>query len=181
MGQYYFAVILDDEGDIVAWMNAYGYNEGVKLMEHSYIKSIFVNAVEFSLSPEGDYYKSRVVWAGDYADDEQRYYKKNLHALCNDDESKLIRPEPRSATKYRYIVNHTKKQYVDKSKVHNFHPLPLLTAEGNGRGGGDLYDAPAFVGSWARDVISVEEELPEEALPEKENFEELAFVFTVDE
>ena len=177
MGQYYFAVILDDEEDIVAWMNAYGYNEGVKLMEHSYIKSVFVNAVEFSLSPEGDYYKSRVVWAGDYADDEQRYYKKNLHALCNDDESKLIRPEPRSATKYRYIVNHTKKQYVDKSKVHNFHPLPLLTAEGNGRGGGDLYDAPAFVGSWARDVISVEEELPEE----EENFQELAFVFTVDE
>jgi len=181
MGQYYFAVILDDEGDIVAWMNAYGYNEGVKLMEHAYLTSAFVNAVEFSLSPEGAYYKSRVVWAGDYADDEHRYYKKNLHALCNDDESKLIRPEPRSATKYRYIVNHTKKQYVDKSKAHNFHPLPLLTAEGNGRGGGDLYDAPPFVGSWARDVISVEEELPEEALPEKENFQELAFVFTESE
>jgi len=64
---------------------------------------------------------------------------------------------------------------VDKSKVHNFHPLPLLTVEGNGRGGGDLYDAPPFVGSWARDVISVEEALPEEEL------EELAFVFTQSE
>ena len=181
MGQYYFAVILDDEGDIVAWMNAFGYNEGVKLMEHAYLTSAFVNTVEFSLSPEGAYYKSRVVWAGDYADDEQRYYKKNLHALCNDDETKLIRPEPISATKYRYIVNHTKKQYVDKSKVQNFHPLPLLTAEGNGRGGGDLDDAPPFVGSWARDVISVEEALPEkEALPE-EDFQELAFVFTESE
>ena len=179
MGQYYLTVMLDDEGNIVAWMNAFGYNEGVKLMEHSYIKSKFVNTVEFSLSPEGEYYKSRVVWAGDYADDEQRYYKKNLYALCNDDESKLIRPEPRSATKYRYIVNHTKKQYVDKTKVHEIHPLPLLTAEGNGRGGGDLQDAPPFVGSWARDVISVEEALPgKEALPENELFHELVFVIT---
>lgn len=175
MGQYYFAVILDDEWDIVAWMNACAYDEGLKLMEHAYLTSAFVNAVEFSLSPEGAYYKSRVVWAGDYADDEQRYYKKNLHALCNDDETKLIRPDVRSATKYRYIVNHTKRQYVDKRKAHNFHPLPLLTAEGNGRGGGDLQDAPPFVGSWARDVISVEEELPEE------DFQELAFVFSVSE
>ena len=174
MGQYYFTVILDDDGDIVAWMNAFGYEEGVKLMEHAYIDSAFVNTVEFSLSPEGAYYKSRVVWAGDYADDEQRYYKKNLYGLCNDDESKLIRPDVRSAVKYRYIVNHTKKQYVDKSKVQNIHPLPLLTAEGNGRGGGDFHDAPDFVGSWARDVISVEDALPEE----EENFQELAFVFT---
>jgi len=175
MGQYYFTVILDDEGNIVAWMNACAYDEGVKLMEHSYLTSKFVNTVEFSLSPEGAYHKSRVVWAGDYADDEQRYYKKNLYALCNDDETKLIRPEPMSAAKYRYIVNHTKKQYVDKKKVHELHPLPLLTVEGNGRGGGDFHDAPAFVGSWARDVISVEDALPEE------DFQELAFVFTESE
>ena len=169
MGQYYYTIILNAEGNIVAWMNAFGYNEGVKLLEHSYLTSAYVNAVEFSLSPEGAYHKTRVVWAGDYADEEPGQ-GKNLNSLCNDDESKLVRPDVKSVAKYRYIVNHTKKQYVDKTKVHELHPLPLLTVEGNGRGGGDLENAPAVVGSWARDVISVEENLPED-----EHFEELVF------
>jgi hypothetical protein len=35
------------------------------------------------------------------------------------------------------------------------HPLPLLTCEGNGRGGGDYYgeDTNNLVGSWARNII----------------------------
>ena len=42
------------------------------------------------------------------------------------------------------------------------HPLPLLTAEGNGRGGGDYYGSDMeLVGTWARDVISVERQVPE--------------------
>jgi hypothetical protein len=169
MGQYYYAVILDAQGKIVVWMNAFPYGSGVKLMEHSYIDNAFVNTFEFSLSPEGALYKSRVVWAGDYADNEPGQ-EKNLHDLCNDDEKKLITPAEKNASKYRYLVNHTKKQYVDKTKTGNLHPLPLMTAEGNGRGGGDIYDAPSFVGSWARDVISVEE-----AVPGVENFQEIVF------
>ena len=154
MGQYYYAIILNAEGVIVAWMEASAYGEGVKLMEHAYLNSAFVNAFESLLSPGGAYYKSRVIWAGDYADKENGQ-EKNLHELCDD--TKLIRPDVESAAKYRFIVNHTKKQYVDKSRLNSLHPLPLLTAEGNGRGGGDLYDAPPIVGSWSRDVISVEE------------------------
>jgi hypothetical protein len=56
MGQYYYAIILNAEGEIIAWMNANAYGEGVKLMEHSYLDSDFVNTVEFLLSPEGPYY-----------------------------------------------------------------------------------------------------------------------------
>ena len=43
----------------------------------------------------------------------------------------------------------------------DLHPLSLLTAEGNGRGGGD-YNGPNMdmVGTWARDVISMENEAP---------------------
>ena len=154
MGQYYYAVILNASGNIVAWMEASSYGEGAKLMEHAYLDSCFVNAFETLLSPGGAYYKSRVVWAGDYADKENGQ-EKNLHELCDD--AKLIRPDVESAAKYRFIVNHTKKQYVDKSRLNSLHPLPLLVAEGNGRGGGDIYDAPPIVGSWSRDVISVEE------------------------
>ena len=166
MGQYYYPIILDANGKIVVWMNGQTYNEGLKLMEHSYLDNTFVNTFEFALSPEGPHYKSRVVWAGDYADKEPGK-ETNLYEQCN--EYNLIRPQEKDASKYRYIVNHTKNLYVDKSKVQSLHPLPLLTAEGNGRGGGDLHEAPSWVGSWARDVISVEKMVPED-------FEELDMV-----
>jgi hypothetical protein len=66
---------------------------------------------------------------------------------------------------YRFIVNHTKKLYVDKNLgltgSYDFHPLPLLTADGNGRGGGDYRgDDLELVGQWARDIISLELEAP---------------------
>jgi hypothetical protein len=164
MGQYYHAIILDAAGKILVWMNAFAYGSGVKLTEHSYVGNNFVSTFEFSLSPEGIYHKSRVVWAGDYADKETGQ-DKNLYEQCDD--YNLIRPQVKSTEKYRFVVNHTKKQYADKSKWE-MHPLPLLTAEGNGRGGGDIQDAPPCVGSWARDVISVEESLPE-------HFQEVVF------
>ena len=65
MGQYYYPIILDANGKIVMWMNGQTYNEGLKLMEHAYLRNSFVNTFEFALSPEGPHYKSRVVWAGD--------------------------------------------------------------------------------------------------------------------
>jgi hypothetical protein len=65
-------------------------------------------------------------------------------------------------TKTKYLVNHDKKQFVNKTNVPKdrdgwrIHPLPLLTCEGNGRGGGDFRGDSDLVGSWARDIISVE-------------------------
>ena len=61
----------------------------------------------------------------------------------------------------KYLVNHDKKQFVNKTKVPKdgdgwkIHPLPLLTCEGNGRGGGDFRGDSPLVGLWARDRISV--------------------------
>jgi hypothetical protein len=56
---------------------------------------------------------------------------------------------------------------VDYSKVekdeygYRIDPMPLLCAEGNGRGGGDYHgSAMKLIGSWARDLISVESEIP---------------------
>ena len=55
-------------------------------------------------------------------------------------------------------MNHTKKVYVKKNG--RFHPLSLLTAEGNGSGGGDYYGPNIdMVGTWARDIISMEDEV----------------------
>lgn len=171
MGQYYCAIILGADGKIVVWMSGSSYNNGVKLMEHSFLENNFVSTFEFGLSPESALHKSRVVWAGDYADGEQEG-GTNLYTQC--DEYQQIFPKEKDTTPYRFVLNHSKKQFVDKSTIpmdrggRRLHPLPLLTCEGNGRGGGDFRDGEPLVGSWARDVISVEKEAPE-------GFEEIVF------
>ena len=180
MGQYYKPVILGEKTEenhetVKAWMYSHEYGDGLKLMEHSYQGNNFVSTFEKQLSRKGDYHKSRVVWAGDYADeepglkiiDEGKEYDANLNSLCNDKNE--IKPKVSKTNTYPYILNHTKKLFVDKNKVPEItrwkgakiHPLPLLTCEGNGRGGGDFRgDEKGIVGSWARDVISVEKTNP---------------------
>jgi hypothetical protein len=167
MGQYYVAIILADNDSkkaehIKAYLESFG-ESGQKLIEHSYINNGFVNTLEFQLTKDGMFYKSRVVWAGDYADNEVGS-ENNLHKLTHELPDKCLnnlKLPIKSAKEYRYIINHTKKQYVDKEKQY-YHPLPLLTAEGNGRGGGDYYgQGEKLVGTWARNVISIEKEIPE--------------------
>jgi hypothetical protein len=164
MGQYYYPIILDAEGKIVIWMCANAYSNGAKLTEHSFIGNEFVSTFEFGLSPEGIYHKSRVVWAGDYAKPDTDE-SENLYHKCN--EYSEVRPRKKETTKYRFVVNHSKRLFVDKTKVPKdrggfaLHPLPLLTAEGNVCGGGDYRGlSEHLVGTWARDVISVEEAAP---------------------
>ena len=162
MGQYYYAVILDENGWIRAWM-APGF--GAKLMEHSYLGGIGVGTFEWELTPEGRHHMSRVVWCGDYADVEPGL-GKNLHLICNERNDLMLTPTAVTLGEHPFLVNHTKRQFVDKSKVlkglggFQIHPLPLLTCEGNGRGGGDFDGTSPLIGSWARDVISAEKTAP---------------------
>ena len=66
-------------------------------------------------------------------------------------------------TAIRFLINTDKMQFVDLWDVpcvngQRVHPLPLLTAEGNGQGGGDYYGLSMnLVGTWARDNITVAE------------------------
>lgn len=165
MGQYYKAAILaKNKNTVKQWMYTHDYDNGLKLMEHSYIGNNFVSTFENELigSPQ------RVVWGGDYAD-ECKNRKTNIYDRCTD--AKKIQPQEVEVdhNKYRFIVNHSKKQFVDKSLVKDIpswkgtkiHPLPLLTCEGNGRGGGDFRgNEQGIVGAWARDLISIESEYP---------------------
>jgi hypothetical protein len=174
MGQYYYAVILDANGWIRVWM-APGF--GAKLMEHSYLGSIGVGKFEWELTPEGRHHKSRVAWCGDYADVEPGL-GKNLHLICNERNDLMLVPTAATLSDYPFLVNHTKRQFVDKRKVAEggaeglqIHPLPLLTCEVNGRGGGDFHGESPLIGSWARDVISAEKSAPAPA----DEFTELAF------
>jgi hypothetical protein len=40
------------------------------------------------------------------------------------------------------------------------HPLPILTCEGNGRGGGDFHKGDPLVGKWARNRVTVANRKP---------------------
>ena len=164
MGQYYFPVILAEKSDkeyIRTYLDPSMYDNGVKLTEHSYIGNNFMTIIENLIGPNGMFYRSRLVWAGDYADNEANS-DKNLHLMCDGKDPFVYRGD---LVSYSYIVNHTKKVYIKKTS--GLHPLPILTAEGNGRGGGD-YHGPNMnlVGTWARDVISMENEAPEYTLME---------------
>jgi hypothetical protein len=175
MGQYYIIVFLNDKDEVIHWISPCG----AKLTEHGYIGNEYCDVVEYLLSPLGPCYKSRVVWAGDYADPEEHritenkegYEEKeqrNLYDICMEDFTNLQYSTPhRSETRLcNYIVNHTNKEYVDKRKTitlggdSGLHPLAVLTADGNGRGGGDIDSDSDTIGAWVRHVISVEREVP---------------------
>jgi hypothetical protein len=178
MGQYYKVIILgekpteeiqsEQQAEIIRLaLKPYNYAQGAKIMEHSYIGNEFVSLAEYLLCPLGMFYKSRIVWAGDYADGEPTTGQNLYHAA----------PEPQllfsvandfNTGDYRYIVNHTKHEFVDKQRCLEQqsdddagglipHPLPLLVSEGNGCGGGDYWGpSEDDCGRWARDVISME-------------------------
>ena len=158
MGQYYKPTSVDKMESLYS----HDYGNMSKLMEHSYIGNDFVNIAEDLLSPEGEWYKHSFVWAGDYADEEPS--GSNLFTLAKEIQVNLHN----GPSAGRYIINHSTKKYIDKDIVPEdedgwkVHPLPLLTCEGNGRGGGDYRKENDSIGIWARDRISIEDSIPED-------------------
>ncbi|RWU08178.1 hypothetical protein [Pedobacter chitinilyticus] len=175
MGQYYKAVNLDRQ----EFVSPYTYHSGAKLMEHSWLYSPMVNAVVTAIAPAGTWHGCRLVWAGDYMD-EQLFLKglgkrarsfKTLYDCCqspDETDTPCIAPAQLKITDGpagAYLANHDKKQQVALSdlpeedpneKGWHIHPLPLLCCSGNGRGGGDFRGENPYTGSWAGDRISAE-------------------------
>jgi hypothetical protein len=160
MGAYFKAVLLKaDRTTIDKFSVSWDYNDGAKLKEHSYIGKEFVSAFESMLFQK----KQRVVWACDNAPNCKLRRTKVYHR-CTDD--KLVKPTVSIREIHRrFIINHTKKIYIDKSKLKpnpqglTIHPLPLLTAEAQGivENYGIQDDK---IGTWARNVIEVNYEAP---------------------
>jgi hypothetical protein len=170
MGQYYKPINVDKK----QFVYSPAYGNGLKLMEHSWIGNGFVGVVEDLVAEGGAWHGDRIVWAGDYADDEKNR-KSNLWSLIGDKDKNEIQPEP-TKNKYRYVVNLDTEEFVDTKKVplsdvwedpktgkewpYQIHPLPILTCEGNGRGGGDLHKEDPLVGKWARNRVIVSKRKP---------------------
>lgn len=174
MGQYYKPCLLaKNKKTVVKFMYSHDYGNGLKLMEHSWLGNNFVRAFESLIFKN----PQRVVWGGDYADPCSGR-KTNTYQRCND--KNKVNPTTTLTDKdCRFIINHTKKVFVDTTKVpvtevwvnpddekdiweYRIHPLPLLTSEGNGGGGGDFFgeDPNKLVGSWARHLVSVDDTAP---------------------
>ena len=201
MGQYYKAIVLSDDfkenetTPIVAIATPWDYDNGAKLMEHSYVGNHLTLQMENELATT--HYGKRFVWGGDYADENPLWKEKedgeewelNCYGKCNQmaktDTSLIIEPsdydELKKAHKYhKFIVNLDKKEFVKMPRTRNkwpyaVHPLPLLCADGNGRGGGDYREdgkGVEFIGRWAFDHIGVTDEIPEGFEEIKPNFKE---------
>lgn len=169
MGQYYKACFITAKKDKVKeWFDSWDTDNGSKLMKHSYIGNRFVMNVTYKMinSPK------RLVWAGDYADnvvgDDNFYFltdkAKKVESL---DEIATMENALEANTIY---INHDKKEWFDLNKqtIPDMkgwgaiaHPLPILTADGNGRGGGDYNGAHMeLVGTWKGDLIEVSDTIP---------------------
>lgn len=182
MGQYYRAIVLkpaykrckNTENAIVATLSSYNYDNGAKLMEHSYVHNEFVEAAMKLLAGKG--YGLPFVWCGDYYEDFKLDHCElgNLYSHSSDwldrharHLDKVIKATP--FEDWNYIINFDKMLYV---KVPHFnpskltiHPLPILCCAGNGMGSGDYFldeDDPNFdlIGSWAFDRIGVSKHRP---------------------
>lgn len=192
MGQYYTPILMGKRYGVQGTLYSHEYDNGLKLMEHSYMGNNFVNAVLRKI----DHQPMRIAWMGDYADSpypeddnkiREPYQRKLLKAefmrIFKQSGKKRIHPEPLegfdSPDRFDgwYLINHSANEYVDLGKFQKengwveswtdrdgkkvsywmaIHPLPLLTACGNDRGGGDYHEKyPDFdlVGIWAFDLI----------------------------
>lgn len=164
MGQYFKGAILKKnhklaKQPVLFSLSPYDFNNGAKLTEHSYIGNNYVNAFMNMISDDnGMYFAYPFVWIGDYADSvrDKEYYDFACE-VCDACVKKVI-DKLEEVKYYKYLVNFSKKQYVKLPKFNNevwqMHPLPLLTAYGNGRGCGDYRNTDIEkVGIWAFDRI----------------------------
>lgn len=154
------------------------YYTMAKLMEHSYVDNQFVDAITEELIKNGS---ARIAWVGDYAKLPDEYKKYNPWKRSGR-MIKYTTPAAEHVLSGKYIVNLTKKQYINFDEYYEanhwketwtdregvkhdsiwcIHPLPILTACGNGLGGGDYRGScMGIVGEWAFDEIKIVDRKP---------------------
>lgn len=185
MGQYYFPLLIDDNGDKFRG-DSHDFDTGLKLMEHSWVGNNFVNAILGTIES----HPMRLAWVGDYSDGvvydytdfgdgfivgRDAYMPYYSCAMESTGEAKTLeKTTPKllfdlDCADY-FVVNITKQIYIDLEKyvsqnaqsdfgfgMYCINPIPLLTSIGNGEGGGDYggREGISDVGTWAFDKIYI--------------------------
>ena len=190
MGQYYRPILGDAYGLAckVFDRSVDGEYTFAKLMEHSWWENSFVNAFSEFLYNE----PSRVAWTGDYADEPDDFNFPNCSAFyipCYKEVwGEVVIPIGVASTDFnldgKFLLNHDTKQFIDLNEYKKLstdkhgwciHPLPLLTAVGNDRGGGDFHEGNTGyenVGMWAWQLISFADKPPNDFCKVKFVFKE---------
>ena len=174
MGQYYRPVVLKEDYKnenfpCILSLTSWDMGNGAKLTEHSYVGNNFVEAFAQIIHKNNTkgYADKRVVWCGDYGEHINDNSIYHLAKYCDASEFYIEKYTDGVQRSYQYIVNTDKGQYVKVVQPSSenelvIHPLPLLTAYGNGQGGGDYYGSNMDkVGIWAFDHVYVADEVPD--------------------
>jgi hypothetical protein len=161
MGAYYEATIDGIRFD------THSMDNGLKLMEHSYLENDYCIAMEVILSEE----PAEVIWLCDYHEPDGRTQRtwENTNELGVNNETKDSVEDFK--TKERFIINLDKKAYFSTKELMELsenendwviHPLPLLTnSDTESSGGGDYHEELSWRADWCEDKITVCFERPE--------------------
>ena len=196
MGQYFMAMVKTPKAKKFKNFYTWDSHNGAKLMEHSFFGNHYTEAIVEMLVDK----PQQVLWVGDYTDIEEDSYKNPSKAFLLEECVKLWNNENNEKTPYEiykdthfycYLVNHTKKVYIHLGDyfIQNvnykkdswdygwcIHPLPLLTATSNGKGGGDYHGInKELVGSWFGDTLEVTYNMNEELEKYKDITNEIKF------
>ena len=159
MGQYYMPII--KRGNKLRRVYSHDFGNGLKLMEHSYIDNNFVNVVANNLVEN----PAQLYWVGDYAEvndfvSPSMFDRIYGYAWNRKTKRRTTLEETNEDFDWNqdwYFVNTTQKKYIKmpkfKPEFWTYNPISLLTAIGNGRGGGDYWGDNNMVGCWAGDKV----------------------------
>lgn len=169
MGQYYHAYTKNTAEERVWSLQCTNFTEtrdfdwyvGLKLTEHSWYGNILTDAISFYLYQN----PTQLVWVGDYAKEAEVYHKcwgdDNVNEYHYD-----VTDTPFDYTG-KWLVNHTTKEAfpLDKpaGEMWVMYPISLITAVGNGLGGGDYHGKnKRMIGKWAMHTLSIEDNVPDD-------------------
>ena len=171
MGQYYQPILGNVYGGQCKVFDRSVNHEYTfaKLLEHSWWNNTFVNAFsEFLYNNPG-----RVCWVGDYATEPDDFNLNVPAAIPRPNYKKVWGKNVNLLTcapsdfilDGKFLVNFDTRQFIDLDEYKAtsvgsdgwiIHPLPLLTAIGNDRGGGDFHKGVGYdkIGSWAWQLLA---------------------------
>lgn len=178
-GQYFRPVLMKNGRTTVFNRYINKKYQCAKLTEHSWWHNPLCNYIAKQLYCE----RGRLAWVGDYAEDNELKelgMNKNMKQVWDSKGTGITLDEERFtfSLNNKFLCNHDEKLYVNLNEYIKIssskesycgkdwilHPLSILTAIGNGRGGGDYngFNYPCFdlVGTWAWDLISIEDKAP---------------------
>ena len=180
MGQYWRPVIQAKEQETAVGINNYLDGDYVmaKLTEQAWFDNNFVNAVVQNIFRN----PSKIAWIGDYSDNmegEEKFkdvpVSKIFNAAWGENIPTIDTLKSSNFTlNLLFLINHDTKEFINcnKYKAVNrgrwgvMHPVPLLTAIGNGLGSGDFAchvsnkQQVDNVGIWAWDTLELSDVAP---------------------